>query len=196
MQEDRIRMLIRKLAGGGGGLLTEGEVTGVDWDERTCRVRLWDGRELPAVRLKAVSNGSAEGLCLRPRVGSKVLVACVGDETEQAVVLCEAVTCVALEMEGLKLTAEGGVVRLEAERLEVEAEETVWNGGAHGGLVVAAKVAARLNELEAALAELKTVYGAHVHTVTGASTGPATPPLTYSVPQSAGSDFENDAIKH
>jgi hypothetical protein len=193
MKEEQIRRGLRELVGKSEGSLAvvEGEVKAVDWDKKTCEVDLGDGRVLPAVRLKSVIDDSNSGLTLKPKVGSVVLVAGVGEETEQAVLMCNEIDAVQLVMQDVELTIEGGKVK-------VKAEEWEFNGGNHKGMAVIDKIAARCNDFEKALKEIKTVFQSHTHNVTGigAPTEKTTSPLTYSVPNSKGSDFENEKVKH
>lgn len=193
MKEEQIRRGIRELVGENGGSLAvvEGEVKAVDWDKRTCEVDLGDGRVLPAVRLKSVIDDSNSGLTLKPKIGSVVLVAAVGEETEQVVVQYNEVDAVELHMQDVELTIEAGKVK-------VKADEWEFNGGNNGGLAVIDKIAARCNDFEKALNEIKNVFTSHTHNVTGigAPTATTTSPLTYTVPNSKGSDFENKKVKH
>lgn len=179
-------------------MIAEGTVQGVDWPKRTCEVLLADGRVLPAVRLKAIANDADAGLCLKPKQGSTVLVANIGDETEQCVLLCDEPDAVELKMQDIELTIAQGKVKLKAKQIEADADSTVWNGGNNKGLAVVDKLAMRFNQLEAALTEIKAVFAAHTHNVTaiGAPTAPPAAPLSYTVPSSTGSDFENTKIKH
>lgn len=198
MHEEAIRRAIKELAGKPESMIAEGKVQGVDWPKRTCEVLLADGRVLPAVRLKAIANDADAGLCLKPVQGSTVLVAAVGAETEQCVLLCDEVEAVELKMQDVTLTIEQGKVKLEAKQIEADADSTVWNGGNNKGLAVVDKLAMRFNQLEAALTEIKAVFAGHTHNVTaiGEPTEQPAAPLTYTVPNSTGSDFENNKIKH
>jgi hypothetical protein len=192
-KEEQIRRAIRELVGKttDGGMLMEGKVNSVDWDKRTCEVVLDDGRVLPSVRLKSITDDKNSGLCLKPKKGSVVLVATVGEETEQFVCGFNEIEAIELNMQDVELVIDGGKVKLKAKEIEL-------NGGNNKGLAVVDKIAARCNDFEKALNEIKTVFQSHTHHVTGigAPTEKTILPLTYSVPNSTGRDFENDKVKH
>lgn len=193
MKEEQIRRGLKELLGKSDASLAvvEGEVKAVDWEKKTCEVDLGDGRVLPSVRLKSVIDDTNSGLTLKPKVGSTVLITGVGEETQQVVLKYNEVDAVALVMQDVELTIEGGKVK-------VKAEEWEFNGGNNKGMAVIDKIAARCNEFETALKEIKTVFQSHTHQVSavGAPTATTASPLTYSVPNSKGSDFENNKVKH
>lgn len=191
MYEEAIRRAIQQLSAKPESMIAEGTVQEVNWEKRTCSVRLADGRVLPAVRLRAVADDSDKGLSLRPAKGSTVLVAAVGDETEQCVLLCEEIEAVELKMPNVQLTIEGDKVHVKAKKIEL-------NGGKNGGVPVSDKIASRLRTIENALRELRRSFNSHTHNVTvvGAPTGTPLVLVRYNTPDSKAEDFENDEFTH
>lgn len=184
-----LKMAIKQLMGERAGVLLEAKVKGVAWGKRECTVELADGRVIDEVRLRAVADGSDAGMCLKPKQNSDVLVGAVGDYL--CVLQYTEVDAVALKMQDVELTIEGGKVKVKAEKWE-------FNGGNNKGMAVVDKIAARFKEIEKALNEIKTVFQSHTHQVTGIGTPTqqTTSPLTYVVPESKGSDFENKKVTH
>lgn len=123
-REQDIRRAIEKMAGKGGRPLWVGKVTAAEGD--VCRVEV-NGLELEGVRLRAVDDGSENGMRVTPKAGSYVVVADVsGGRLEQLVV----------------------VGWSEVEKIEV-------NGGELGGLVKVQELTDRLNALERDINKLK-----------------------------------------
>lgn len=87
-----------------------GLVTSVDFEEHSCDVKLTDGTELPAVRLRAVMDDKAEGLIIYPKLGSHVIVSSINNKSEQSFVVMASEVDIILFDEGKN----GGLVKIEA----------------------------------------------------------------------------------
>ena len=108
------------------------KVKAVDGD--TCSVEL-DGLTLTDVRLRAVVNGENSKILVTPETGSYVLVADLSGDFSQLAV----------------------VGYSEVEKIEVDADNIVFNGGDNNGLVKIKELTDRLNELVDA-------FNQHTHT--------------------------------
>ena len=103
-------------------------------DGDTCSVEL-DGLTLTDVRLRAVVNGENSKILVTPETGSYVLVADLSGDFSQLAV----------------------VGYSEVEKIEVDADNIVFNGGDNNGLVKIKELTDRLNELVDA-------FNQHTHT--------------------------------
>jgi len=86
----------------------------------------------------------------------------------------------------------------DGNEIKITKEDIVFNQGTEG-ITILSKLVARLNDYEKELGEIKSKYNAHTHPVAGALAGVITDPLrviTYLVPDSKVSDFEDTKIKH
>lgn len=75
---------------------------------------------------------------------------------------------------------------------------TVINGGSNGGLVIAADLTEKLNNLVQELEEMKTILNTHTHNCTapGTPSGPMVTPLTEPLTPFQSIDYENDKALH
>lgn len=122
-----------------------GTVIAVDKKNSTCDVKPLNGEaEYLDVKLKAVIDGNDLGLVLFPEVGSSVIVAIVEDKATDAFVAqySEIESCLMVVGKKFKLFLNQGG------RLEVDADQVVFNGGKNGGLINIISLVAKVNQLE------------------------------------------------
>ncbi|MDR2131024.1 MAG: hypothetical protein LBP56_07680 [Odoribacteraceae bacterium] len=141
-----IQEAIRRMATAGAELYCKAcTVDAVNEAARTVDCSpLDEGAPLVGVKLQA-NQGGEEGVVLFPAVGSHVVVSFIAPAVA-VVILAERVDAIVLKVGGT-------TARVTGEGVE-------WNGGGLGGLVVAGKVAERLNALEQEVNALKAVLAA------------------------------------
>lgn len=163
-----IKESIQKMASkGGAGIVFTAKVKAVDGD--TCSVEL-DGLTLTDVRLRAVVNGENSKILVTPETGSYVLVADLAGDLSQLVV----------------------VGYSEVEKIEVDADNIVFNGGDNKGLIKIEKLTQKLNDL------VRT-FNNHTHQV-NTTGGPTAQSGTTAIPSPASefdkSFYEDTKITH
>lgn len=127
------------------------EVLTVDESARTCNVRPYDDTaNVYGVRLQAL-KGSEKGLFLVPTVGSAVLV----------VFLSKSRAFVAL---GEQL-----------DKIVIDTELTIWNGGEFGGIFKAPDTLVQLNKLKDRITQLENDLKTFANTQQAAAVGDAIP---------------------
>ena len=118
----KIKRSIRRIAGGGSRWCFTAKVKSVDGE--VCSVET-EGLTLTDVRLRAVVNGEESKMLVTPKTESYVTVLDVrGDMRELLVVAVS-----------------------EVEKVEVTAENVIFNGGENDGLVKISELTNKLNEL-------------------------------------------------
>jgi hypothetical protein len=107
------------------------EVVDVDETARTCDVMPYDGTAMIyGVRLQAIES-SAKGVVLIPKKGAGVLIVFIS-KSRAFVAICE-----------------------EVDKVLIDCEEVVFNGGANGGTYNALKANIELNKLKARMTALE-----------------------------------------
>lgn len=143
--------------------LQNATVVSVDWPARTCKVRLDDGRLRSEVKLRAVADDGATGICLKPKVGSAVVIAAIEREEMNAVVVGYTdVDRFEVQMQDIGIVWENGKVSMEVKNLEVKADQTTFNNGSLGGLIKLLPALQKINALEGDLNSIKAVFAAWV----------------------------------
>lgn len=147
----------------------------VDEAKMLCDIDPIDEPTIYEVRLTA-QEGS-KGLRIVPKVGSWVMAASLYlDEAEWTVV-------------GFS----------EVDKILLDAQSIVFNGGDNKGLVKVDALVSAINELIQKVNSLETKLAAHTHTATPPGT-PTTPPVPPIVPvpmiNKTASEFENQKVKH
>lgn len=153
-----------------------GTVKSIDWNEKTAVVEgIADSLDYFDVVL------GIGDVFLKPKINSKVLIGLIG-KVASYVILCE-------ELDEVHITAK---------KIIIDSQDVVIDGGSEGGVPIAGKIAQRLNEIESALHQLKTNFNIHTHGFTAPATvlTPNLGSMTYQVPDSQPSDFENTEFKH
>lgn len=161
-------------------------IKSVDWDKRQCTVIDAEGREFEGVRLRAIIDNAKTGLCIKPTVDSTVLVGVVdGQELDTYISQYTEIDELSLQMQDVDLVIDNtGKVKLKVKQLDIDANQTTFNGGNLGGLVDVIKLTAKFNAFVAA-------FNTHTHSVSGSATlVPASAAGTISQ-----SDIENPKIK-
>lgn len=167
-------------------------VAAVDESARTCTVTI-DDQPYTDVRLYAVENADLKGVCMIPAVGSAVLVSRIGGSNELFVAMFSAIDRVVITTEKVRAV-------ISTDKVEVDCDEIVFNGGDNKGLIKIEKLTTKINELVDS-------FNKHVHSgviigVSGGSGAPAVgAPGNSAVPTAAAaklnrSDYENEKITH
>lgn len=148
-------------------------VKSVDKTKNTCEVLL-DAEDirLPAVRLQSVVATVNNPVIFYPEVDSYVAVAPLFNSRQHWFVVAMS-----------------------------QVEEIVLRGSDLGGLVVAEKVAERLERVEEAVEALRDDFNAHTHETTcaagvGSTVVPAPPSAVALVPKTTEEYISNDKVKH
>lgn len=118
-----IKESIKKMTSkGGAGIVFTAKVKSVDGE--TCNVEL-EGLTLTDVRLRAVVNGENSKILVTPKTDSYVLVVDLAGNLSQLAV----------------------VGYSEVEKIEVDTDKIIFNGGNNEGLIQIKKLTDKLNEL-------------------------------------------------
>ena len=134
-----IKESIKKMTSkGGAGIVFTAKVKSVDGE--TCNVEL-EGLTMSDVRLRAVVNGETSKILVTPKTDSHVLVADLSGDLSQLAV----------------------VGYSEVEKIEVDTDKIIFNGGNNNGLV-------KIEELTQKLNELVRAFNHHTHTGTFSGT--------------------------
>jgi hypothetical protein len=161
-----------------------GSVNSVDNNTRTCEVAPinYPGAVMRNVRLTGSLLNQA-GQYLKPKVGSLVLVSPINKYTG----------CV--------------VMFSELDEIQVDCDETIYNGGENGGLVKIEPLIDKINQLETKYNDLVTIFNGHTHTAagwavggipgtTGGTTGGPSANETEISPETRRADLEDTKFKH
>lgn len=151
-----------------------GKVTKVNGTESVTVDREDDGPTVEA-RLTATLSTKDTHIVAVPTVGSYVLVAIIGNEPTQPIVISVS----------------------EIDEVVIDSPKVTINGGSLGGLIKIEQLTSQLNKVEQKVNQLITAFNAHVHPETGVTTAPAAnagtvPPLA----TTQRSALENDKVKH
>ena len=187
---DELRQAIRKLAGVEDNLRWSlvCEVKSVDWDKRTCVV-VHDGtNEYDQVRLRAVADEKKDGYCLKPTVGSMVVVEQVeGSEAEMYVAKYSELDEVELLIGDSKFNVVDG--------------RFTFNDGKNGDVVILGKLNNNLDAIKQYLNTMKQAVSAGIKAVgiSNAANGTTGAAAFDGAMASASLNFEdmgNDKVKH
>lgn len=115
MQIDKeIKEVLQKIGGNSdaGGVFVIAEVVKVA--DETCDVKI-DSLQLSDVRLAAVVDGNTNNLIVKPKVGSKVLLADFGEGSlrDMAVIGCSEIDSVHVVMNKIEILIENGKVSIK-----------------------------------------------------------------------------------
>lgn len=156
-----IKESIKKMTSkGGAGIVFTAKVKSVDGE--TCNVEL-EGITLTDVRLRAVVNGENSKILVTPKTDSYVLVVDLAGNLSQLAV----------------------VGYSEVEKIEVDTDKIIFNGGNNNGLVKIEELTNKLNELSRAIA-------LHTHPVSGSAAGHT----SSRIPMFNKSDYEDTKVTH
>lgn len=203
-ENDELRKLFDRRLEEAGTSIFYGKVTATDETARTCTVEI-DGISYENVLLYAIENPNLKGFVFIPAIDSQVLVKRIGDDRycvemfsvidKVLLTIGEKVTA-ALDAETLSYKNDKVSLTITGAKVELTADEIVFNGGGLGGLVQIADITAKLNALV-------DTFNSHTHSnvvieVTGQATGTLGP--SGAPDQSADTfsqaDYENPKIKH
>lgn len=168
-------------------------IESVDEAKRTCTAKIGNiSRE--GILLYAVTQDSLKGVCVFPKVGSRVLVANVG-EGRSFVTMCSEVDKVVVtigDKTGLIVSEQG---------VEVAAEQVVFNGGDNGAMVKIEELKKNLESLqdyvEAMNAALPTAFDAILKsTAADGGLGAASYRGAMAGKEITLSEMGNDKVKH
>ncbi len=180
-----IRQALRAIAGGQSDILKICMVDAVDREARTADCTpIDDSAPILDCNLQSV-QGSHEGVCIIPRVGSYVLVGLLVDGNAGTILLTDYVDAV--------------YIGIADRSLEMTVDGININGGELGGMVKVEPLVARLNALEDELRNLKQAFTSWVPVPQdgGASLkADITPWAGTPVSQTSRRDLENALVKH
>jgi hypothetical protein len=163
---DPIKEAIRKMLPQEEIYSLECEVLSVNEDDRACDVRPLNGDpDIYDVRLQAELEGTT-GVCLVPKVGSMVVVTFMSKHNGY-IALCSKV-----------------------EKVIIDCDSIVFNGGENGGLVIVQKLLEKINRLEE-----RMLTHQHISTAPTNPTGPDAITNKPFLPTTL-SDITNPKIKH
>lgn len=172
-----IKEAIKSIVGVPGMMFVIGKVESVG--DETCSVKIADRIVINDVRLNASADGNADNILIKPKVGSMVLMADLsGGELRSLVVISFSA------LESMTVKFEGDVV---------------INGGVNEGLVKVVELAEKLNAIENAINNLKSIFSSWVPVVYdgGASLKAAAASwAAQSLQTTSKEDIENPKIKH
>lgn len=177
-----IRELIETMGGRGAYEIIEGTVDSVNEDEYLVDVKLAEDVVLPDVKLRAVSNGGAAGLVCLPTKGSNIVFCQIRGEADYVL---------------LKTSELDKVVIDVAVKLELNAPETVFNGGNNDGLVLLHKLEDNLDKVKQYVTTMNQAIGTALGTIDSTAGSASTPSYqsTMSSQQIVFDDMENKEIK-
>jgi hypothetical protein len=154
MKDKSVKELIQSLAGDPAAeyYAKPCEVLTVDESARTCDVRPYDGSaDIYGVRLQAV-EGSDKGVVQIPKSSSAVLVVFIS-KSRAFVSLCE-----------------------EVDKVLIDCEEVVYNGGENGGWLIAPDVLDQVNKMKDRMTQLELALTTFASSqASAAASAPLTP---------------------
>lgn len=131
---EEIRKAVKSLNGGQKIHTLVCEVVKVDWDKRTCHVKHSSGIQFYKARLRSVIDDKKDGLCLKPKKKSMVIVQVIeGQNTSATVISYSEVESIELIMQDIEFTIDSGKVK-------VKAKEVSFNDGNNKGIPILDKV--------------------------------------------------------
>jgi len=149
-------------------------VNSVDEDTRTCVVTEVEGAALINVKLQAL-NSSSSGLVQIPTVGSYVIVSFLSPTDSF-------VSCYT-----------------DVDKILIDTDLVQFNGGDNGGLINIEDLVTKINNVEADINNLKSVFSSWVPVLQDGGTALKTASSTWSVAQltlTQDSDIEDNKITH
>lgn len=158
-----------------------GEVT--EANGTTCSVKINETLTLTDVLCIAADDGDSNNIKIKPKIGSKVLMADLsGGNLRQMVVV-----------------AYTQIVELEMPKID----NIIINGGGKGAIINIEDLTSKINEVIGVLNNLINSYNSHTHTVTTTGSATAQSGTAQKILKSANSatelcssDFADDKIKH
>lgn len=205
------RKFDNRLAQIAGAVTMYAIIKSVDVHKRTCTVTI-DGADFTDVLLYTIENKDLNGFVFIPTVDSVVLVSRIGASNELYVSMFSEVNRVLLTIgDKVKISIDDKELRYEndkvslkvnGEKVELNAEKVVFNGGDNKGIV-------KIHELTEKINALVDAHNTHTHTLisgTVAVAGSATsqsnpapitvPAITTKAQKLNMADYENDKVKH
>lgn len=169
------------------------KIKSVDADKRTCVATDDNEMQYDDVLLYAVENADLKGVCMIPSVDSAVLVSRIGGSNELFVAMFSVIDRVVITTEKVRAV-------ISTDKVEVDCDEIVFNGGDNKGMV-------KIEQLTTKINELVDSFNKHVHSgviigVSGGSGAPAVGAAGNSAAPTAAaarlnlSDYENEKITH
>lgn len=153
---DLLRQLFNRRLKEAATTVRYAEVAAVDESARTCSVKI-DGLTYEHILLYSVEKPDLKGFVFIPAVGSKVLVSRVGEGryfVEMFSVIDKILLTVgekmtaALDAETLSYKNDKVNLTITGTKVELTADEIVFNGGGLGGLVQIKELKSNLNSLK------------------------------------------------
>ncbi len=157
---DEVRRRLSFMIRSASAVTFSAKVVSVDSKMRTCSVDD-DGVIYDDVLLYAVADDSLKGLTAYPAVGSTVLVSRIAGSNMLFVALCSQIDkidvtigekcSVEIDEQGATYTNDKVSISVKDNKVEIEADEVVFNGGNNDGMVIHGNLQEKLNQLTAYL---------------------------------------------
>lgn len=175
-------------------------VDSVDKNKCVCDLKpINGGADLKAVRLRSIANDKDDGAVKFPKKDSIVIVAMLeNSKTAAYVIAMEEVESIQIKMQDVEGTIKNGTAKLKAKKIELEADETKFNGGSNKGLVLLDKIVQQLNKLEQDNNTLKLVFSGWTPVFNDGGTALKIAAGTWygqQLVKTVGSDLENTKVK-
>lgn len=168
----------------------------VDEDLRTCKVRVNDNVDFVDVRLYALADSALKGFCLIPAVDSTVMVARIANSNELFVSLFSVVdkvlgtigdkvefsadaeqlhylnnkTDITVKSGEVTATLDGVTLEIKGNKVKVDADEIVFNGGNNKGVPNVDDIKSNLDSIKNYLTAMNTAVSTGLN---GVGLGPA-----------------------
>lgn len=168
----------------------------VDEDLRTCKVRVNDNVDFEDVRIYALADSDLKGFCLIPAVDSTVMVARIANSNELFVSLFSVVdkvlgtigenvefsadgeqlhylndkTDIMVKSGELTATLDGVTLEIKDNKVKVDADEIVFNGGNNKGVPNVDDIKSNLDAIKNYLTAMNTAVSTGLN---GVGLGPA-----------------------
>lgn len=206
--EELRRIFDRRLSEAGESVLY-GKVTATDEAARTCTVEI-DDIPYENVLLYAIEKPDLKGFVFIPAVDSQVLVKRIGDDRycvelfsviDKALLTVGEKVTAALDAETLSYKNDKVSLTITGAKVELTADEIVFNGGGLGGLVKIQELKDSLDSLKTFTEEMHTAIPAAIAAVGAAMAANGALGKTSYDGAMAGksitiADMENPKIKH
>lgn len=170
-----------------------GYVKEVDETKATMSVILnVSGQLVEGVLLHAL-GGSLKGMLVIPEQDSDVVICSVDGSGEYMLVQADKIKKVLLDISNIQAKV--------SDKIEINCDDIVFNGGNNGGFVIVSNLVDKLNGIEGKINTVIQKFETHVHTAPNGATSTAlaaAPATTVTPPLQSTqlSDLENSKIQH
>ncbi|MBP3353451.1 MAG: hypothetical protein J6L02_02220 [Bacteroidales bacterium] len=151
-----------------------GEVT--EANGTTCSVKINETLTLTDVLCIAADDGDSNNIKIKPKIGSKVLMADLSGGT----------------LRQMAVVAYTQIAELEMPKID----SLIINGGKNGAIINIEVLTSKINEVIGVLNSLITSYNSHTHSVPSFGTSGTAVPNSNKAKTLCSSDFADNTIKH